>query len=86
MKTKRAGNNVPENQHKGSGNNQQDLPKTCKGNIMLEAVAYVDETEVELRHMADEIELLTTRVRELEKIVKHEDCSHMAIGFDVYAG
>jgi Helix-loop-helix DNA-binding domain len=86
MKTKRAGSNMPENQHKGSQKHQQDLPKMCKGKIMLEAVAYVDQTEVELRHMADEIELLTTRVRELEKLVKREDCSHVAIGFDVYAG
>jgi Helix-loop-helix DNA-binding domain len=86
LKTKRVRSNMPGNQHKGSEKHQQDLPKMCKGNIMLEAVAYVDQTEVELRHMADEIELLTTRVRELEKLVKREDCSHVAIGFDVYAG
>jgi Helix-loop-helix DNA-binding domain len=86
MNTKRVGSNMPENQHEDTDIHQQDLPKMCKGDIMLEAVAYVHQTEVELRHMADEIELLTTRVRQLEKLVKCEDCSQVEIGFDIYAG
>jgi hypothetical protein len=41
---------------------------------MLEAVDYVYQTEVELRHMADEIERLNTRVKQLEKLVNCDDC------------
>jgi Helix-loop-helix DNA-binding domain len=68
MKTKRMGSNRPSDQHENSEEQQQGSPRMCKSDIMLEAVAYVHQTEVELRHMANEIELLTTRVRQLEKL------------------
>jgi Helix-loop-helix DNA-binding domain len=51
--------------------------KVRKSDVMLEAVEYVHQTEVELRHMAEEIELLTGRVRQLEKLVRCEDCEVM---------
>ena len=53
----------------------QASSKVRKSDVMLEAVDYVYQTEVELRHMANEIELLRTRVRQLEKLVKCEDCA-----------
>jgi Helix-loop-helix DNA-binding domain len=74
MKTKRVGGQLPASQHEDSEEQQSDMSKMCKSDIMLEAVAYVHQTEVELRHMADEIDLLTSRVRQFEKLVKCEDC------------
>lgn len=74
MKTKRVGSHMPQDQHEDSEEQQPDISKMCKSDIMLEAVAYVHQTEVELRHMADEIELLNMRVRHFEKLVKCEDC------------
>lgn len=74
LKTKRFGGTTPEDQDEDSDEQQQASSKVRKSDIMLQAVDYVHQTEVELRHMADEIELLTTRVRQLEKLVKCEDC------------
>jgi len=36
---------------------------------------YVNQTEVEMRHMENEIQRLGERVRVLEKLVRCEDCS-----------
>jgi len=36
---------------------------------------YVNQTEVEMRHMENEIHRLGERVRVLEKLVRCEDCS-----------
>ncbi len=65
---------MPQHQREKTEEQQPDLSKMCKSNIMLEAVAYVNQTEVELRHMADEIALLTARVSHFEQLVKCEDC------------
>lgn len=72
MKTKRVGSHMPQDQREESEEQQPDPSKMCKSDIMLEAVAYVNQTEVELRHMADEIELLTARVRHFEAHRKYE--------------
>jgi hypothetical protein len=74
LKTKRVGNGTPKGKDDDWEEPRQALSKVRKSDVMLEAVDYVHQTEVELRHMANEIELLTTRVRQLEKLVKCEDC------------
>lgn len=74
LSTKRFGHTLPEDQEDASDEQQQSSSKLRKSDIMLQAVDYVHQTEVELRHMADEIELLTTRVRQVERMVKCEDC------------
>lgn len=74
LKTKRVGDNTPTDNDDEWEEPRQALSKVRKSDVMLEAVDYVHQTEVELRHMANEIELLTTRVRQLEKLVKCEDC------------
>jgi Helix-loop-helix DNA-binding domain len=74
LKTKRASSTTPQNQDNDLEEQWQAFSKVRKSDVMLEAVEYVHQTEVELRHMTDEIELLTERVRQLEKLVKCEDC------------
>jgi hypothetical protein len=74
LKTKRVGDSTPEEKDDNWEEPRQVLSKVRKSDVMLEAVDYVHQTEVELRHMANEIELLTARVRQLEKLVKCEDC------------
>jgi hypothetical protein len=74
LKTKRAGDSTPEDKDDDWEEPRQALSKVRKSDVMLEAVDYVHQTEVELRHMANEIELLTARVRQLEKLVKCEEC------------
>ena len=73
LKTKRV-DSTPEDNDEDWEEPRQALSKVRKSDVMLEAVDYVHQTEVELRHMANEIELLTTRVRQLEKLVKCEEC------------
>ncbi|KIW31603.1 uncharacterized protein PV07_03233 [Cladophialophora immunda] len=50
-------------------------PKVRKSDVLTEAMNYVNQTEVEMRHMENEIHRLTERVRVLEKLVRCEDCS-----------
>lgn len=45
-----------------------------KSDVMTDAVNYVHQSEVSMRHMADEIQRLTERVLALEKLVRCEDC------------
>lgn len=49
--------------------------KVRKSDVLTEAMNYVNQTEVEMRHMENEINRLTERVRILEKLVRCEDCS-----------
>ncbi|KIX02912.1 uncharacterized protein Z518_08855 [Rhinocladiella mackenziei CBS 650.93] len=49
--------------------------KVRKSDVMTDAMNYVHQSEVEIRHMSDEINRLNERVRALEKLVKCEDCS-----------
>ncbi|KAK5203149.1 bHLH/Zip transcription factor [Exophiala xenobiotica] len=46
-----------------------------KCDIMSTAIHYVHQSEVEIRHMTEEIQRLQERVRGLEKLVKCEDCT-----------
>ncbi|OAP63630.1 hypothetical protein AYL99_02857 [Fonsecaea erecta] len=46
-----------------------------KSDVMTDAVNYVHQSEVSMRHMTDEIKRLSDRVRTLEKLVKCEDCA-----------
>ncbi|EXJ56692.1 hypothetical protein A1O7_07036 [Cladophialophora yegresii CBS 114405] len=45
-----------------------------KSDVMTDAVNYVHQSEVQMRHMENEISRLTERVRTLEKLVRCEDC------------
>lgn len=49
--------------------------KVRKSDVLTEAMNYVNQTEVEMRHMETEINRLSERVRVLEKLVRCEDCS-----------
>lgn len=49
--------------------------KVRKSDVMTDAMNYVHQSEVEIRHMSDEITRLNDRVRALEKLVKCEDCT-----------
>jgi len=49
--------------------------KVRKSDVMTDAMNYVHQSEVEMRHMTDEITRLSERVMALEKLVKCEDCT-----------
>jgi hypothetical protein len=49
--------------------------KVRKSDVMTDAMNYVHQSEVEMRHMTDEITRLSDRVMALEKLVKCEDCT-----------
>ncbi|RVX74021.1 hypothetical protein B0A52_01852 [Exophiala mesophila] len=49
--------------------------KVRKSDVMTDAMNYVHQSEVEMRHMTNEITRLTDRVMALEKLVKCEDCT-----------
>jgi len=53
----------------------ENRSRVRKSDILTDAMNYVHQTEVEMRHMADEIENLNARVRSLEKLVNCEDCA-----------
>jgi hypothetical protein len=50
-----------------------DSAKNRKGDVLVKAMNYVHQTEVEMRHMADEIRRLNVKVMSLE-MLKCEDC------------
>ncbi|EXJ88278.1 hypothetical protein A1O1_05208 [Capronia coronata CBS 617.96] len=54
---------------------RENRAKVRKSDVMTEAMNYVHQSEVEIRHMSDEITRLNDRVRALEKLVKCEDCT-----------
>lgn len=68
---------IRQNQDKDIEEPKQFASKIRKSDVMLEAIEYVHHTEVELRHMTDEIEFLNKRMRQLEKLIKCEDCALM---------
>lgn len=49
--------------------------KVRKSDVMTDAMNYIHQSEVEFRHMSDEICRLNERVRTLEGLVKCEDCT-----------
>ncbi|KAK5194437.1 hypothetical protein LTR99_002939 [Exophiala xenobiotica] len=76
--------NTLESSHYGPRANEDDesdapsvVPanKVRKSDVLTEAMNYVNQTEVEMRHMENEIQRLADRVRVLEKLVRCEDCS-----------
>lgn len=48
--------------------------KFRKSDVLSDAMDYVNQTEVEMRHMENEIKRLNERVKGLEKLVNCEDC------------
>ena len=55
--------------------NTGPAPKFRKSEVLDDAMAYVNQTEVEMRHMEHELLRMNERVKALEKLVKCEDCS-----------
>ena len=49
--------------------------KFRKCDVLTDAMSYVNQTEVEMRHMENEIHRLNERVRMLERLVNFDDCS-----------
>jgi hypothetical protein len=49
--------------------------KVRKSDVMSDATNYVHQSEVEIRHMSDEISRLNGRVHALEKLDNREHCS-----------
>jgi vacuolar-type H+-ATPase subunit D/Vma8 len=60
--------------HDAFAADQQRTPRIRKSDVMTDAINYVHQSEVSMRHMTDEIQRLTDRVNTLEKLVKCEDC------------
>jgi hypothetical protein len=52
-------------------------PKPSKAIVLASATAYIKRMEKEKKQLADEVELLQTRVKALQALVKCEDCSLM---------
>jgi hypothetical protein len=63
--------------HKGG----ELVSNVTKGVVLTEAMNYVHRTEVEMRHMNDEIQRLNSRAQSLEKLVlaKHHCPKHEGI-------
>ena len=59
----------------GGGITSGGSSKVRKSDVLTEAMNYVNQTEVEMRHMENEIHRLGERVRVLEKLVRCDDCS-----------
>ncbi|KAL2430827.1 hypothetical protein ABEF95_013749 [Exophiala dermatitidis] len=64
-----------EGESDGASANIIPASKVRKSDVLTEAMNYVNQTEVEMRHMENEIQRLSERVRVLEKLVRCEDCS-----------
>ena len=45
-----------------------------KADVLSDAVGYIHQSEVDMRHLSDEVNRLNHRIRLLEKLVKCEDC------------
>lgn len=77
IRTKRVGYLIRPAQEDGPEPQKVASSRARKSDILREATEYVQQTEVELRHMTDEIMFLNKRVRQLEKLLKCEDCALM---------
>jgi hypothetical protein len=69
------GGGGPQSQTQNSKRDAGLPAKFRKSEVLDDAMAYVNQTEVEMRHMEAELARLGERVRSLEKLVKCEDCS-----------
>jgi len=52
-----------------------ELKAVRKSDVLTDAMEYVNQSEVEMRHMDSELQQLRSRVAVLEKLVRCEDCS-----------
>jgi hypothetical protein len=52
-----------------------DATQSRKSEVLQTAIDYVNQSQLEMRHMGNDINRLNVRVRQLEKLVKCEDCS-----------
>lgn len=59
----------------GSASSPQRCDKVKKADIMTNAINYVHQSEVEMRHMTDEIQNLEDRIQYLQKLVDFRLCS-----------
>jgi hypothetical protein len=51
-----------------------DHPKrVCKSDVLNDAINYIYHSEVEMRHMSDEIRRLNKRVEALRELARHGD-------------
>ncbi|KAK5202789.1 bHLH/Zip transcription factor [Exophiala xenobiotica] len=67
---------IEANPRRRSSISQESHParRVRKSDIMTRAIQYVHSSELEMRHMTDEIRHLRDRVQGLEKLVKCDDC------------
>ena len=63
---------VSEHRNAPLGIHRLSEPKVRKGEVLTEAIDYVNQAEVEMRHMADDILRLNARVDSLQKLVSYE--------------
>lgn len=71
---------LQQNQRGCDGADIEDLPtpsKPSKAVILASATAYIKQMEKDKKSMADENQLLKTRIKALQALVKCEDCSLM---------
>jgi Helix-loop-helix DNA-binding domain len=50
------------------------LARRTKSDVLYDTVSYIHQSEVDLRHLADEVSRLKYRMQLLERLVKCEDC------------
>ena len=63
------------------GTPSPDSNQTRKSEVLQTAIDYVNQSQLEMRHMTNDINRLNARVKMLERLVKCEDCS-LSKGFD----
>lgn len=62
----------------GSSSSEEEdsvLPRTRKADVLTSAIAYIKTAEKGRNNLENEVEFLKTRIANLEKLVKCEDCS-----------
>jgi hypothetical protein len=50
-----------------------NVPKPCKGDILASTIDYIQQAEIDKRHMREEIKLLRTQIAGMEKLNRCED-------------
>lgn len=77
---------LQQNQRSSDGADIEDLPtpsKPSKAVILASATAYIKQMEKDKKNLADENQLLRTRMKALQALVKCEDCSLMQYVMDL---
>ncbi|KAF1944704.1 hypothetical protein EJ02DRAFT_85747 [Clathrospora elynae] len=83
---KRVVPSLQQGQHACDGVDIEDLPtpsKPSKAVILASATAYIRQMEKDKKSLADENQLLRTRVKALQALVKCDDCSLMQYVMDL---